>query len=172
MYNRYVTLPDGTSHTSIAAAVSRLLATQGRSAYRRPTPAPIVAPAAVRVAASTVQPQTVVQPDPFAVLMGLKRQLRHAQAELDAVPTIPGCPVWSAAHRYNLALRARYAAPVARLTRAVADHRKRFGIPVVQPWKPRPAHAADRRMCRQYRAEATPTGWPQAPFLYLGNVAA
>ncbi len=168
--------PDGYLHASIAAATrylqSRTSAPAGRTAAKRPpravqrrlpTPAvPSVVPARV---VRPVPVQAPALPDPRVVLSDLCRQLRHAHAELDAVPGITG-PTWSAAYRYHCALRSRYAAPVARLKRLIAAHRDRFGLPLMPFWAPKRPTADDRKIERQYDPEQTPAGWPALTFTH------
>ena len=117
-----------------------------------------VAPAAP-VAALAITP-VLPRPafDRLNELLQLKRELRRAELELSAVPSIPAAP-WSPVHRWNAARKARFAFRVRRLRRLIAAHRSRYGIAEQRPWKPRPATAADRRIERQFSPEATPIGW-------------
>jgi hypothetical protein len=100
-------------------------------------------------------------------LLALKRDLRRAQLMLDALPTYGG-KRFSAIYRHQVAMRARYAAPVRTLKRKIAARRKVLGLgPVPKFPKRGPVPSWVNRIRQQYRdVEATEAMWAA----WVGNV--
>ena len=99
---------------------------------------------------------------PPAEYFKLKREWRQAKLIASAI-TVDG-PSWSAWRRHQSRRKQHATASARRIAVRLAIMRKKFAMPHIEFWKPRPMRKADHRIGRQFRdMKATSLMFPDSP---------
>lgn len=135
-----------------AIRLARKMTREARPILARPRPImhePILSPV---IAPIIVMPSIHCFSEEYRLA---KYRLMVAKLNRKEFPSLGGIP-GSAAARWQDTHRSRLDHDVRRCQRKVNKLRKQLNLPTLKPFKAKPADAADHRIARQYKPDATP----------------